>query len=563
MEKREQDETRRDWLIFLLILLLGFACLLGTAQIAIRQEPTWQVEADVLSKLDPDATWQAEEKVTLAPLREEAMTPWDPSIYLTPQGTPSPVPTMVIPSGLTRIPTPSPTPSHTPTTLPSRTPTPPPTPTPLPTPTSTGTSSPTPTTTPTSSPTPSQTPTSTPEPTDTATPITDTPTPFEPTDTATHTPTPTDTPSPTDTPTPVPPPTVLSITPAQGLNTAPVAVVIRGENFIPKPTARLGSNISIQINVATADTLEGVVPAGIPAGVYALTVINPDGQADTLSSAYTALSPPNPNTTLETGYLSLFGPGAPVTEGDDDHVQEVFFEAPEGTGELYIRIFDADVGGGGILEETIDKPRGLYDTEMSYELFGESGSLAAATVGKDPAYHNNWGLILGPFPSSAGEAVPGSTVNRRRFRLVIRGLSGDDGNAYNVALSTDPASNTVPTGSRAFAYTWTFPIISDSYQRVYPFIPAGTAIFTQHNLDLDRPAGSMLLHTPLRDIPIPTSGLSGDGNEASSHHEVQAGEDEATWAISLETSTPWNDITLWATGDGTPLKIFTAPTTEE
>lgn len=561
MAKRNQDKARRDWLIFLLILLLGFFCLLGTAQIAIRQKPTWQVEADVLSRLDPDATWQAEEKVTLAPLREEAMTPWDPSIYLTPQGTPSPVPTMVIVSGPTRTHTPTPTPSHTPTPLPSRTPTPQHTPTPIPTPTNT--TSPTPTSTQTPTPTPSQTPTSTPEPTETSTPLIDTPTPFEPTDTATHTPTPTDTPPPTDTPTPVPPPVVLSITPNEGLNTAPVAVVIKGENFISKPAARLGSNISIQINSATADTIEGVVPAGIPAGVYALTVINPDGQADTLPNAYTALKPSNPNTTLETGYLSLFGPGAPVTEGDDDHVQEIFFEAPEGTGDLYIRIFDADVGGGGILSETIDKPRGLYNTEMAYEIFGESGSLATATAGKDPAYHNNWGLLLGPFPSSAGEMVSGATGNRRRFRLVIRGINGDDGNAYNVALSTDPASNTAPAGSRAFAYTWTFPIISDSYQRVYPFVPIGTSTLTQHNLDMDRPAGSMLLNTPLRDITIPKSGLSGDGNEASTNHEVQAGEDGATWAISLETSTPWNDITLWAAGDGAPLKIFTAPTTEE
>jgi hypothetical protein len=354
-------------------------------------------------------------------------------------------------------------------------------------------------------------------------------------------------------------------------------VVITGSNFVPVPTARLGSSTYITITAATANTLTGTVPAGLVPGVYALTVTNPDAQSDTLSPAYTALNPPSPDTTLETGYLSTFGPGAPTSAGDDDHVQVIFFEVPDSTaGNLYLRIFDADTGGGTIIE-TIDKPNLLYNTTMTYTLRGDGGYtpdsrtshpspvginagtlLTQTAVGADPTYHDNWNLVFGPYVAGDGQLVGSSRI----FKLVVQGASGDDGNYYNVTLSTDPTSNAAPAGGRVFAYSWTFPLAPFSTQWLYPYIPAATSSFIQYNWDMDTPDGTMALHTLIQDFAVPGSGISGDGNAASSAHSVQALEDEATWTAVLSSATAtWNDLTFWATGDGADLAIFTRPTT--
>jgi hypothetical protein len=337
----------------------------------------------------------------------------------------------------------------------------------------------------------------------------------------------------------------------------------------------LGTTVVITISAATADALTGTVPAGLIPGVWALTVRNPDGQSDTLSPAYTALNPPSPDTTLETGYVSTFGSAAPGAFGDDDHVQVIFFEVPDGTpGNLFIRVFDADTGGA------LDELYGGGGTTISYTLRGGSGAysvqdarsshpgpaginsgtlLTQTVIGADAAYDSNWGLVFGPHSAGEGELVG----SRRVFKLAVEGASGNDGDLYNVALSTDPLANTAPAGSRVFAYSWTFPLASGSPQWLYPYVPTGTSTFDQHNWDMDNPPGTMMLHTPVRDFVVPDSGISGDSTEANSPHSVASEENGATWTVTMNFSfAGLNDLTFWVeNGAGADLAIFTRPTT--
>ena len=585
---RDQERKRRDWLVFLLILLLGFVCLLITAQLAVKPKRVWQVYANMLSELKPDATLYAGQG-GIPPLRPEVLTPpsWDPRYILTPVGTLVAVPPGTLGPAQTTTPTPQeiaslPTPSTSVTPSPSTTPTQTPTGTPTSTPTGTPTSTPTGTSTPTASPTATSTPTATPEP-PTPTqglpprPATDTPTPSE-------TPTPTDTPTPT--PTPVPPPIIFSITPNQGVNTPPpVTVTILGANFFGLPVVTLGDSATIAVSAATTDTITGTVPAGLTPGVYALTVRNPDLQYGRLSPAYIVLNVPSPNTTLETGYISTFGPAASGAEGDDDHVQVIFFEVPDGTpGNLYVRIFDADTGGvpGSPPDE---QHSGTWDTTFVYTLRGGSRAysepdarshrpgpaginsgdalLAQAIIGEDTMvplmYDNLWGLVFGPYTAGDGELVGG----RRVFKLVVEGASGDDGNYYNAVLSTAADDNVMPAGSRVFAYAWTLPLDPDPAQRppLYPYVAPGAVTFEQHNWDMDWAGGIMTLHTPMRDIVV-DSAISQDDEERSSVYGVQTGEGGATWTATLDFffAGAWNDVTFWAVGDGADLAIFTHPT---
>jgi hypothetical protein len=286
---------------------------------------------------------------------------------------------------------------------------------------------------------------------------------------------------------------------------------------------------------------------------------------------------------LETGYVVTFGFNAPGNAGDDDKVQVVFFDVPASyTGSLYFRIFDADTGAD------VDEQNGAWNTTITYTLRGGSGAysvpnarlshpdstginsgtlLTQTVIGNDAAYNNNWNLVFGPYSASDGEEpVVGSS--RRVFKLVVEGASGNDGNFYNVALSTDPLTNTAPAGSRALAYSWTFWVTADVAQRppLYPYVPAGTSSFEQHNWDMDYASGTMILHTPLRDITVPGGNISGNNVEAWSAHAVQTGEVGTTWTVTMEftSSVSPNDTTFWVTRDGgaADLAIFTRPGTD-
>ena len=570
---RDGDRDRRSLLVFLLILLLGFACLMITAQMAVTPDRIWQVPANMLSELNPDEGFETWER-RIEPLRPEVMTPppWDPRRILTPAGTAVVVPPVTLlpapgtstPEEVAVVPTPSPSATLlTRTPTPTQTPTGTPTSTPTPTPTSTSTSTPTPTPTPTrtSTPTPTTRPTFTSEP-----------------PSAPDTPTPTATATPTPTPTPVLPPTILSITPNQGVNSAPVPVIIRGANFFGTPTVTLGASESVTISAATADTLTGTVPAGLTPGVYALRVENPDGQSDILSPAYVVLSPV---TTLETGDLVTFGtaPTSPAN-GDNDQVQVVFFEIPDTvTDTLYIRILDPDVGGSGAFDE---QQGGSWNTATNFGLYGGSGAYdpaarrATFATTSDPgirsgsliisrtfAVSNTWEgawYLLAAINPNQGEAVG----NKRVFKLSVVGANGgDDGNRYNVALSTDPLANVLPAGSRIFAYSWTVPLPRSTSQRMYPYVRTGAPFFVQYNWDMDGASGTMTLLTPIRSINVPGSGISGNGVEASSSYRVDASEDGATWTVTMNffTAGPWDDLTFWAEdGAGAALAMFTRPT---
>jgi hypothetical protein len=93
------------------------------------------------------------------------------------------------------------------------------------------------------------------------------------------------------------PPELTAMNPNQAPNAVDVPVVISGNYF------RVGASVYLtlqnttddydllNVTVSSATQIDATVPAGIPVGVYDLTIDNPDGCSDTLAGAYTALPP--------------------------------------------------------------------------------------------------------------------------------------------------------------------------------------------------------------------------------------------------------------------------------
>jgi len=112
-------------------------------------------------------------------------------------------------------------------------------------------------------------------------------------------------------------PEVLSMTPEKGLNAVPVLVDIWGSNFSPDTQAHLSAGASQVwlegIIFVDSSHLIGVVPMGIPGGVYTLTVANPaPGQADILPQAYESLDPNTYDDLFANPADLWFGPPSPA-----------------------------------------------------------------------------------------------------------------------------------------------------------------------------------------------------------------------------------------------------------
>lgn len=73
-------------------------------------------------------------------------------------------------------------------------------------------------------------------------------------------------------------PRITSLNPSHVPSQNSVLVTISGENFIDTPSVSIGGQPLSPVNFVDEFTLTALLPAGIPPGVYPLTVINPSGQ---------------------------------------------------------------------------------------------------------------------------------------------------------------------------------------------------------------------------------------------------------------------------------------------
>ena len=82
---KSTERERRDWVIFVLILLIGIVMMLCTGQYAVALLPRWSVQADVNSNLNPDDSYTKQNLAVVEPIKPEILTPpaWQDSI-LTP-----------------------------------------------------------------------------------------------------------------------------------------------------------------------------------------------------------------------------------------------------------------------------------------------------------------------------------------------------------------------------------------------------------------------------------------------------------------------------------------------
>jgi len=198
--------------------------------------------------------------------------------------------------------------------------------------------------------------------------------------------------------------------------------------------------------------------------------------------------------------LITFGANAETSWGDANFCQIIFFTVPKDhTAPIYIKVYDPDCGGEN------DELQGEWDTETSFSIYGGQGScsnedakklnldgdydegtlLASKTFGNDSEYDQNW-YTFGPLNPSEGEYLPeeGGHV----FKVIIEGVAGDDGNMYQLFMSTKEDAEDEVEGGYAFYYKYTIRLHDNPREmsHIYPYINDSSIVsIKQTNFDWD------------------------------------------------------------------------------
>ena len=283
---------------------------------------------------------------------------------------------------------------------------------------------------------------------------------------------------------------------------------------------------------------------------------------------------PNPGEKIES--LVTFGPQAPISSGDDDFTQTFFFLVPAAERQpLYIRVFDPDCGG------QLDAKVGQFNTRTEFSLYGGAGThsgkgatdprpapatppsgqlLKQQAFGNEPAYDGQY-FTFGPLNPLEGELVP--QFAGYVYKVVVRGLSGNDGNLYRFFLSSSPTRNVPIAGGNAFTYEYCFRIPAAAPGRgvtlhLYPFASEGVVSIKQSNFDMDDTAKLTVFSIAKNGHAAP---VSGNGKWVSSVLPITTKEHGLSLDFRLESSAPvFNDVVFYVTDQyDTALPFFAVP----
>ena len=198
-------------------------------------------------------------------------------------------------------------------------------------------------------------------------------------------------------------------------------------------------------------------------------------------------------------YLVTFGGDSETSWGDDDFCQIFFFMVPEShTEPFYIRVYDPDTGG------ELDEGKGDFNTTVKFSVYGGTGAwdnedakhvdpvgtyesgnlLGSRSFTQSGRFDQEW-YTFGPFHQKEGEYV--GKFGGYVFKVIAKGISGDDGNLYKYFLSTDRKENRPLEGGNVFTYEYTFRLSNNqnNVSQIYPYLDERVTSVRIRNYDWD------------------------------------------------------------------------------
>ncbi|KJJ83848.1 PKD domain containing protein [Candidatus Omnitrophus magneticus] len=182
-------------------------------------------------------------------------------------------------------------------------------------------------------------------------------------------------------------------------------------------------------------------------------------------------------------YFYVFGKDGDPLMGAEDSTMEIFVDVPEASmGDVTIGVYDPNIGG----KHDWRKPNNEWDTACWCAVCGGTNLLDKKEFGVEAEYDGKI-YNFGPYPKTKGEKIG----NNYRFKLLVKGESGDDENLFKVFIT--------PNDAEAFSNKITIRLLSTQGEKMYfyPEISGGTKNVIVDNYDLDVNGGTSTLSTSL------------------------------------------------------------------
>lgn len=291
------------------------------------------------------------------------------------------------------------------------------------------------------------------------------------------------------------PPTLTSISPLSGPSLGGTTVTVAGTNFVTGTAVTIGGVAASIVSVSSTSIT--VTTSARPAGVVSVTVRNPDGQAFTLSDAFTyvASAPPVvatvvPATGFSAGGTAItiigsgFAPGASVTIGGMGAVSTVV---------------------NATTISAITPPRAVGAANVSVtNPDGQTGTLANGFTYIPNPPPTVSGILPNRAPTAGGTAVtifgavftPGATVTiggvpASNVTVVSPGRITATTGAYATFITNDVAV-TNPTGQSGTlpgAFVYEIRANNDQFAQRYPIVGTGALTSTGSNIGFTSESG--------------------------------------------------------------------------
>ena len=214
--------------------------------------------------------------------------------------------------------------------------------------------------------------------------------------------------------------------------------------------------------------------------------------------------------------LVTFGPLARINEGDHDFRQLIRISLPAAAGTVKVRVFDPDAGG------EFDEANGGFDTTTKFSLYGagaspklwrdaagvvqesvEGTALDTASFATDAKTDGQWVTLFSTDAGKGAEAADG----KRSFVLLVEGVSGNDGNVFDVAVSQSDDANKAPAGTKLYSYMPTFQVPrGNKLAELGLDVPAGAKELAVENFDAA--GGAITFAGRFRSTSLSASGKS-------------------------------------------------------
>ncbi len=260
-----------------------------------------------------------------------------------------------------------------------------------------------------------------------------------------------------------------------------------------------------------------------------------------------------------------YGPGADPSEGDDNFIQVINIKLPQDySGQALLKLFDMSCGS------SMDVPLGRWDSRFRFSIYRNEiteeqirmipgykaeiypNVISHFETGQDPRYYNNWYT----FVDLAKYRSDGST-----YSLVVEGVVGNDGNAFEIFISADSLNNIPVEGATLYSYEPTLSIRRILNKISFRTIPLkDDNEITVHTFDLD---GTHSYFSSLLKNEIPNREATPTGWSHNKYDlTIYERDNYSTLDIGPKDNVV-NDITFYFTGANGGRRVIELPAFEK